>query len=185
MFSVRSKSTMTRRSPEVIRSVSAPSSPVGGGSAPVATRGFKRPSSFVAFMVVWGAVAAYDLLISFILYGPQDSFYLQLGPHSVYALIVQDITLRIFLQVVSIVQLLAIYGLWKGSPWAYFAGLGIPTFVLLTFGGIASLYYSAPVRDGLRTPLLYETLFVVLAFAVLTWVYISRPSVKRYLTRWI
>ena len=162
-----------------------PATPDAEAEAPKVYEPWKRPIGLVVFIVVWFAIAVYDIYLADALYGPQNSPTVHLGPSSTYSLEVQDLTLRIVLQVISFVQLLVIYGLWKGSPWAYFAGLGVSAFLFLTFGSIFALYYFAPVRIGLRTLSLYGNFALIVGFTVLTWVYLSRPKIKGYLTRWV
>lgn len=166
---------------------SDPSSPGEEGIAPAPTyEPWKRPVGLVVFIAIWCAVAVYDIYLADALYGPESALAGgSLGPASTYALLVQDLTLRIFLQVISVVQLASIYWLWKGSSFAYIAGLGISAFVLLTYGSIFIVYYLAPLRDNLRTPFLYGNMLMIVAFTGLTWFYLSRPKIKAYLTRWI
>ena len=164
----------------------------GGSSAPEGevlpatpqAKVWKRPWGLPFFIALWCAFAVYDAYLSFTLYGPQDSTTLYIGAGSNYSLVVQDLTLRLFLQVISIVQLLIIYGLWKGSAWGYLAGLAASASVFLTYVSLFLVYYLAPVRIGLRTLPLYENLLLILAFTGLTWLYLTRPKVKAYMTRW-
>jgi hypothetical protein len=155
------------------------------GSMPISKQ-WKRPVGLVVFIAIWLAVAVYDLYLADALYGPESALAGgSVGPGSTYALLVQDLTLRIVFQVVSVVQLAATYWLWRGSPLSYIAGLGVSAFALLTFGSLFLVYYSAPLRDELRTPFLYGNMIMILAFTILTWSYLSRPKVKAYLTRWV
>ena len=169
----------------VIKAQSEGPAATPAAAPPQTTTAWKRPTGLVIFILIWLAVAFYVLYISFNLYGPENSSTLHLGAASTYSIVVQDLTLRIVLQLIAIVQIVTSYWLWRGSPFAYIAGLGVPACLLWTFGSLTAAYWFAPVRVGLRTPMLFGTLGLIAAFTVASWVYLSRPRIKRYLTRWI
>ncbi len=100
-------------------------------------------------------------------------------------MVTQDFTLRVVLQALSILQLLATYGLLKGSSWSYYVGLAISGLVFAISASLFWTYYTAPLHIGLITPLLFVNLGVGIVFVALTWVYLSRPRVRAYLTRWL
>ncbi|HME18253.1 MAG TPA: hypothetical protein VKF15_00760 [Nitrososphaerales archaeon] len=157
----------------------------GEGSSLSTSTPWKRPLGLVVFIGIWCAVAVYNFYIADAMFGPEAALAGgSVGPASTYSLLVQDLTLRIFLQVISVVQLGVAYWLWRGSSFSYIAGLGISALDLLTVGSLFVLYYLAPKGDQLRTPFLYENMALILAFTGLTWLYLSRPKVRRYLTRW-
>jgi len=135
--------------------------------------------------VLWGLGALYNIAISFVLFGPQDSFYLNLGTLKVYSLVMQDASLRVFLQALSLFQIVTAFELQKSASWSYHASLVISGLVLGIYADFFVLYYTAPVHIGLRTPLLYASLGLGIAWAALIWGYVRRPHVKEYVTRWL
>ncbi len=133
----------------------------------------------------WVAVAFYGLYVIGGLYGPQDyaSAALDIGQNNV--LLTQDTSLRLLLGAVSIVQLLFTMSILKGGSWSFPASLVISAVVLAIYADFVALYFSAPVRMGLRTSQLFDDLYVGIGFFALVWGYFTRPRVRRYLTRWL
>jgi len=145
-------------------------------------RGLGRPPGLVVVAVVWGIGAVYNIIISFLLYGPQVDLYSQFLEPTMW---VQDVTMRLFLVLVSALQVVVAYEVVKGSTWSYFGGLGISAIELAIYAEIVSLYYSAPTILEFRTPLLLASLGLSAAYAALIWVYFNIPQVRKYLTRWL
>jgi len=127
-------------------------------------------------------VAIYDIYIAINLYGPALNQADQiLEPN----LATQDITLRMFFAIISVVQLLMAYEVVTGGSWAYLGGLAISAIDLAIYVSFVSSYYAAPTRMEFRTPLLLASFGVSIASAAVIWVYFNLPRVRGYLTRWM
>lgn len=131
---------------------------------------------------MWGIGGIYNIVVSIFLYGPQLNLTYQILSPLLWQ---QDISLRVFLAFLSVLQLPLAYVVVEGDYWGYFGGLGISAIDLAIYADFYSLYYSAPASWGLRTPLLLASLGVSAAYAVLIWVYFNLPHVREYLLRWL
>ena len=148
---------------------------------PSAHQTWKRPTGLVIVGALWSVEAIYNIVLTLVLYGPQVSNWWP--DWEQYA--VQDAKLRAFLEVLSLVQLFAVYWSLEGGAWSHYIGLAISALVTAGYAGLFCLYYSAPSGIGLMTPLLLEGFGVSIAFTALIWVYFTRPHVQAYLNRWL
>ena len=80
-----------------------------GDSAPRPYRTWKRPFGLVILGLLWSFEGLFNIAVSFVLFGPQDSFTLSEGSVLISSLILQDISLRLVLQALSILQIPAAY----------------------------------------------------------------------------
>ncbi len=140
-----------------------------------------RPFGLVIVAILWGAEAVANIVIAFVLNGPQSTPALQyLAPE----LVVQDYSLRLWLQFLSLVQFYIAYEIVRGGFWSYIGGLGLSACDFLIFADLTYLYYTAPARMNLPTPLLLVSLGMSTLFAILIWVYFNTPKASNYLKRW-
>ncbi|MBI3841473.1 MAG: hypothetical protein HY297_05950 [Thaumarchaeota archaeon] len=164
----------------------APSGEVNATSR--AQMSWKRPIGLTLTAVSWGLAAIYDLVVSFTMYGPYDAVaqygdYFPRAPWF-HTAVGTDWSIRILIQVFSLLQVFTVYGMLKGNSWSYYAGLVLPILVLLLFGSTALLYFAAPERLGLRTPTLLASLGLAAVWVGVMWVYLTRSHVQDYLSRW-
>ena len=145
----------------------------------------RRPIGLFVVSAVWVGVALYGFYVVVNLYGPQDYTHASFDFGSNNQLLTADTSLRLFLGVVSFVQLLLTVSIVRGGTWSFPVGLLVSVLVLGIYADFVLLYFSAPVQMGLRTPLLTQDLAVGGGFAALVWGYFTRPGVRRYLTRWL
>jgi hypothetical protein len=129
--------------------------------------------------------AVYNLVVSFVMYGPQiNPNYSILYP----MLVLQDSQLRLFLPIVSVLQIFVAFEVARGGYWSYYGGLAVTTLDAGVFLGFAYLYYTAPNlqtnQTSLQSPLLQLSLVLNVAFAAIVWVYFNKPNVANYLKRW-
>jgi len=137
---------------------------------------------------MWGIGGIYNIVVSIVLYGPQLNNNIQILYPSVWQ---ADISLRVLLICLSVLQLPMAYEVVRGGSWSYFGGLAISAIELAVYADFMSLYHSVPTRfseaggASLLSPLLFASLGVGTAYAVLIWVYFNIPSVRAYLWRWL
>ena len=142
----------------------------------------QRPIGLIIVAVLLCAEAVYNVVISFELFGPQDvPAYSFLDP----TLVLQDGTLRLFLPFFSVIFIFVAYEVLVGGFWSYVGGLAVSAFNFVLYADIAWLYYTAPPRMDLTTPLLNYSLGLSFAYVVMVWGYFNVPHVRKYLTRWM
>ena len=123
-------------------------------------------------MVAWGV---YNLIYSQAWYGWTSYFIdIQGEPYGGFYLITADWTMRVFLQSTAVLQIIVAYGMKTYVWWGYYGAMLTMLLSLLIYAGMTNLYFTTAALENLAG---------AGAVAVGFMVYLRRPAVKAYLTR--
>jgi ribosomal protein L40E len=153
----------------------------------------KRPSGIAIFAVLWVLGSIFNLARGLdgvardigglpLLSEPYMPEWFRFG-------IPAEMLINFFLVVVAFLSLYAIYGLFIAKSWSYHLALALSTFAVLVYVASTALYASAPAEllelggiTQLESVVANGIISIIsIAWAGVTWLYLSQPHVKQYL----
>jgi len=152
----------------------------------------KRPSGIIIIAVLWVLTSilvinrGIDTLLFDFSFDPTAPELLDLSQYAREWLnfgVPVETVLILSIFALSLLTILAAYGLYTAKPWSYKAALAMPAMTALIDGTTVAFYASAPEELGwaIDVPLYSALTLINLGWLAAIWAYARKPYVKQYL----